>query len=145
MYRLIVIFILTLCTTHASAQCPYSFCTIELYGSLYKVEPAKFRSTSTKLYDGSTRSSSYDRVVANSFTTMPTMELNTLLYSSTTGDNEDTGSTGIRSPQRAPAEGDERPDGYTDPMPIGNLHGWIVLLLALTYSIRITLRKQRVN
>lgn len=141
---LIVILILSLCDAYASTQCPYSLYTIELYGSLCQGIPTKFRSTSTKLYDGSTRLSSYDKVVANTFTTMPIMEVNTLLFSSVHGDTEDADSRGIRSPQRAPAEGDEKPSGYADPMPIGDLPVWIILLLALAYSVRIALRKESI-
>jgi hypothetical protein len=51
-----------------------------------------------------------------------------------------------RGPRRLIEEGDEEeiPENWADPMPIGDMPVWMVLLLAFGYAALLTLRKMRI-
>lgn len=51
-----------------------------------------------------------------------------------------------RGPRRLIEEGDENeiPENWADPMPIGDMPVWMVLLLAFGYAALLTLRKMRI-
>lgn len=45
--------------------------------------------------------------------------------------------SGIRPPQRGVGEGDEKPDGWEEPFPLGDTPWLLMLLLALGYALRV--------
>ncbi len=94
----------------------------------------------------STHSQVEKRVAANTFSTRPCMQVKTIISSlqetpiSPLLDAQL--ASPMRPPHRAPEEGDEKPEGWTDPMPLGDLPWrWICLLVAGYCLARLRLRK----
>lgn len=85
------------------------------------------------------------RVSDNTFSTVPSMQVNTIrrafdnLPTAAVAEPADLGSgpRKIRGPQRAAEEGDEKPDGWQDPMtPVGDIPWLLMLVLAGFFALR---------
>ena len=78
-----------------------------------------------------------DRVSANTFSSTPSMEINTMLppEPDDNGNSSMDEPSGIRPPQRGVGEGDEKPDGWEEPFPVGDTPWLLMLLLAGGYAI----------
>ena len=80
-----------------------------------------------------------DRVSANTFSSTPSMEITTMLppEPNDNGNSSMGEPTGVRPPQRGVGEGDEKPDGWEEPFPLGDTPWLLILLLALGYALRV--------
>lgn len=85
------------------------------------------------------------RVSDNTFSTVPSMQVNTIrrafdnLPTAAVAEPADLGSgpRKIRGQQRAAEEGDEKPDGWQDPMtPVGDIPWLLMLVLAGFFALR---------
>lgn len=80
-----------------------------------------------------------DRVSANTFSSTPSMEITTMLppEPNDNGNSSMGEPSGIRPPQRGVGEGDEKPDGWEEPFPLGDTPWVLMALLVAGYAVRV--------
>lgn len=111
------------------------------YGGIYQTSSrsAYYGAEQSDDYQSSCRSGDMyqDRVSANTFSNTPSMEINTMLppEPDDNGNSNMGEPSGIRPPQRGVGEDDQKPDGWEDPLPLGDTPWLLMLLLAGGYAI----------
>ena len=124
-------------------QDAYNQTTHSHYGGVYQTSSrsAQYGAEQSEGYHSSYHNAvNYqDRVSANTFSSTPSMEITTMLPP----EPDDNGNSsmgelsGIRPPQRGVGEGDEKPDGWEEPFPLGDTPWLLMLLLAQGYALRV--------
>ena len=160
MKRLVIIYLLSVLSFGMYAQyaeSSYSVISHRQYGA-----HDSYNQTTQSHYDGmyqtSSRSAQYgveqsngyrssyhsavdyqDRVSANTFSSTPSMEITTMLppEPNDNGNSSMGESTAVRPPQRGVGEGDEKPDGWEEPFPLGDTPLLFMLLLVAGYALRV--------
>ena len=146
MKRLVIIYILSVFSFSVYAQyteSSYSSFSHRQYGGVYQT-------SSRSAHYGAEQSEGYqcsyhgaidyqDRVAANTFSTTPSMEITTMLppEPDDNGNSSMGEPSGIRPPQRGVGEGDEKPDGWEEPFPLGDTPWVLMALLVAGYAVRV--------
>lgn len=146
MKRLVIIYILSVFSFSVYAQyteSSYSSFSHRQYGGVYQT-------SSRSAHYGAEQSEGYqcsyhgaidyqDRVAANTFSTTPSMEITTMLppEPDDNGNSSMGEPSGIRPPQRGVGEGDEKPDGWEEPFPLGDTPWMLMALLVAGYAVRV--------
>lgn len=152
MKRLVIIYILSVLSFSVYAQyteSSYSSFSHRQYGGVYQT-------SSRSAHYGAEQSDGYhssyhnavnyqDRVSANTFSSTPSMEITTMLPPEP-DDNSNSSMgepSGIRPPQRGVGEGDEKPDGWEEPFPLGDTPWVLMALLVAGYAVWVGKKKSR--
>ena len=146
MKRLVIIYILSVFSFSVYAQyteSSYSSFSHRQYGGVYQT-------SSRSAHYGAEQSDGYhssyhnavnyqDRVSANTFSSTPSMEITTMLppEPDDNGNSSMGEPSGIRPPQRGVGEGDEKPDGWEEPFPLGDTPWVLMALLVAGYAVRV--------
>ena len=165
MERLILVLLLSVFSFGVYAQgseSPYSVISHRQYGTQDSYNTYNqlqyggiYQTSSRSAHYGAEQSDGYhssyhnavnyqDRVSANTFSSTPSMEINTMLppEPDDNGNSSMGEPSGIRPPQRGVGEGDDKPDGWEEPFPVGDTPWALMLLLAGGYAIYV--RKKQV-
>ena len=146
MKRLVIIYILSVFSFSVYAQyteSSYSGFSHRQYGGVYQTSSrsAHYGAEQSEGYHSSYHNAvNYqDRVSANTFSSTPSMEITTMLppEPDDNGNSSMGEPSGIRPPQRGVGEGDENPDGWEEPFPLGDTPWVLMALLVAGYAVRV--------
>ena len=152
MKRLVIIYILSVFSFSVYAQyteSSYSSFSHRQYGGVYQTSSrsAHYGAEQSDGYHSSYQNAvNYqDRVSANTFSSTPSMEITTMLppEPDDNGNSSMGEPSGIRPPQRGVGEGDEKPDGWEEPFPLGDTPWVLMALLVAGYAVWVGKKKSR--